>query len=286
MKNSCLIALAPLLLSACVTYQGRPAAAPSAPVQVAQFEVRRDLVYTPADWPQRLSADLYTPEGDGPFPAVLVVHGGGWEGRTRADMDDISESLARRGYVVFNISYRFAPQWHFPAQLQDLQQALRYLRANSAALKLRPDRIAAWGYSAGAHLAALTGLTGPGDAQYAEGARVQAVVAGGTPADLRYYPDGKLTNGLMGAALGAQPELWKAASPLALVSEDDPPVFLYHGSFDFTVGDYNARNLFSALGSARVPAELYLIRGLDHFSTFYLEGPVEQGIEFLDRHLR
>lgn len=279
-------ALAALLLSACVSHQGRPPVPPPNPLQAGDFSVNRDLIYTPAGWPQRLGADFYTPAGAGPFPAVLVVHGGGWEGRTRADMDGISAALASRGYAVLNVSYRFAPQWHFPAQLQDLQQALLWLRANAGTLNIRPDRIAGWGYSAGAHLAALAGVTGPGDAQFVEGARVQAVVAGGTPADLRYYPDGKLTNGLMGVALGEQPELWKAASPLALISQDDPPVFLYHGSFDFTVGDYNAQKLFAALQAAGVPAELYLIRGLEHFSTFYLDGPVEQGIEFLDRYLR
>jgi acetyl esterase/lipase len=215
-----------------------------------------------------------------------MIHGGGWYSRTRADMDSIAQAVAKRGYVVMNVSYRFAPRWHFPAQLQDVQRAVLWLRANATAQNVRADRIGAWGYSAGAHLAALAGMTGRGDKQFVAGARVQAVVAGGTPADLRYYKEGKLANRLMGVSYAQNPELWREASPLALVTPDDPPVFLYHGTFDFAVSEKNAHAMYEALNSAKVPAELYLIHGLEHFSTFFLDAPVERGIEFLDRYLR
>ena len=279
------IALASLLLSACVSHQGQLGDAKSNPLAALDASVIHNVVYTPTNWPQPLAADVYVPEGAGPFPAVVMIHGGGWMSRTRNDMDSISHSVAARGYVVMNVSYRLAPQWRFPAQLQDIQQAILWLRANAAMYKVPTDRIAMWGYSAGAHLAALAAVTGPGDRQFIAGARVQALVAGGTPVDLRYYTEGPLTNSLMGVAYADAPDMWRDASPVALVTADDPPTFLYHGTLDFTVGVKNAHSMYDALNAAQVPAELVLYRGLEHFSMFFLT-PVERGVEFLDRYLR
>lgn len=275
-----------LLLTGCASHEGRPSNARIGSVGPVDVTVTRDFVYTPADWPQALKADLYKPAGNGPFPAVIMIHGGGWEGRSRDDMNDISERVAERGYVVLNMSYRFAPQWHFPAQLQDVQQAIIWLREHASDLNVLKNRIGTWGYSAGAHLAALAGVTSPSDKWFVEGTRVQAVVAGGTPVDLRYYKDGALTNGLTGVSYDQNPGLWREASPIALVSRDDPPMFLYHGTFDITVGDDNAHAMYQTLNANGIPAELYLMRGLEHLSTFMVERPVDNGIDFLDLYLR
>lgn len=275
-----------LLLTGCASHVGRPGNARVVPVGPIPVTVTRNFVYTPKDWPQELRADLYRPGGNGPFPAVIMIHGGGWEGRSREDMNDIAQRVAERGYVVLNMSYRFAPHWRMPAQLQDVQQAVRWLRAHASELNVLENRIGTWGYSAGAHLAALAGVTSPNDRWFAEGTRVQAVVAGGTPVDLRYYKNGPLTRGLTGVSYEENPSLWREASPLPLVSSDDPPVFLYHGTFDFTVGDKNAHAMYRALRSNGVPAELYLMRGLEHLSTFVVDRPVDNAIDFLDLHLR
>jgi acetyl esterase/lipase len=286
MIRHALLATTLLLLAGCASHEGRPSNARISSISPVEVTVTRDFVYTPAGWPQELKADLYKPVGNGPFPAVVMIHGGGWEGRTRGDMDDISEEVAKSGYVVLNMSYRFAPQWHFPAQLQDVQQAVLWLRTNASDLSVLKNRIGAWGYSAGAHLAALAGVTSPADKWYVEGARVQAVVAGGTPVDLRYYKGGQLTNGLLGVSYEENPSLWREASPLALVTQDDPPMFLYHGTFDFTVGENNAHAMYEALNTNKIPAELYLMGGLEHLSTFIVDRPVAEGIEFLDLYLR
>jgi acetyl esterase/lipase len=275
-----------LMLAGCASHEGRPDNAKIGSVKPVEVTVTRDFVYTPTEWPQELRADLYKPVGNGPFPAVVMIHGGGWEGRTREDMAEISRQVAERGYVVMNMSYRFAPQWHFPAQLQDVQQAVLWLRAHGSDLNVLKNRIGTWGYSAGAHLAALAGVTGPEDKWFVEGSRVQAVVAGGTPVDIRYYKNGSLTNGLTGVPYEQNPDLWREASPLALVTQDDPPMFLYHGTFDFTVGEGNAHAMYEALNANRIPAELYLMRGLEHLSTFVVDAPVENGIDFLDLYLR
>lgn len=73
------------------------------------FSARADVVYTPSDWPEQLTGTVYRPAGAGPYPGVLVVHGGGWEQGKSSDMTFMAERLARRGYVAFNIAYRFAP---------------------------------------------------------------------------------------------------------------------------------------------------------------------------------
>jgi acetyl esterase/lipase len=132
----------------------------------------------------------------------------------------------------------------------------------------------------------MAGLLSPGDKGFVEGTRVQAVVGGGTPVDVRYYKTSPLTNALMGVSYEKNPELWREASPLAFVSPDDPPTFLYHGTFDYTVSVKNSEALYEALNTAHVPTELYTMRGLDHFATFLVDSPVEQGIAFLDRYLR
>lgn len=273
-------------LAGCSSHQGRSALVRPALIAPVQVSVNRDVTFTPASWPQALDADLYQPVGNGPFPAVIMIHGGGWEGRSREDMENIAKEVASRGFLVMNMSYRFAPRWRFPAQLQDVQQAVLWLKANAQRLDIMADRIGAWGYSAGAHLAALAGVTGPQDDLYVAGTQVQAVVAGGTPVDLRYYKDGKLTNSLLGVSYMNDPLLWRNASPLALVTADDAPMFLYHGTFDFTVGVDNARNMHRALKSAGIPTELMLLRGREHLSSFIADAPVRMGIEFLDMHLR
>jgi acetyl esterase/lipase len=280
------VLISALVLAGCASHEGRPSNARIGSVKPVDVTVTRDFVYTPADWPQELRADLYKPVGNGPFPGIVMIHGGGWEGRSRADMDDISKEVAERGYVVLNMSYRFAPKWHFPAQLQDVQQAVLWLRAHASDHNLLKNRIGTWGYSAGAHLAALAGVTSPEDKWYVDGARVQAVVAGGTPVDLRYYKGGELTNGLTGVSYDKNPDLWREASPLALVTKDDPPMFLYHGTFDFTVGENNAHAMYAALNANNIPAELYLMGGLEHLSTFIVDRPVANGIDFLDLYLR
>jgi acetyl esterase/lipase len=275
-----------VLMTGCASHEGRPSNARIGSVGPVDVTVTRDFVYTPQNWPQELKADLYKPAGNGPFPAVVMIHGGGWEGRSREDMNEVSQRVAERGYVVLNMSYRFAPAWHFPAQLQDVQQAVLWLRAHASDLNVLKNRIGTWGYSAGAHLAALAGVTSPSDKWFVEGTRVQAVVAGGTPVDLRYYKDGELTNGLTGVSYNENPGLWREASPLALVSSDDAPMFLYHGTFDVTVGVNNAHVMYEALNANNIPAELYLIRGLEHLSTFMVDSPVDNGIDFLDIYLR
>lgn len=273
------------LLAGCSSHIGKPDGEAPTPVSTS-FEVHRDVLITPDDWPQKLLADVYVPVGAGPWPGVLVIHGGGWSNGDREQVQGIAERLARRGFVAVNTTYRLAPKYLFPAQLVDVQQAMRWMQAHAGEYRMRPERFGAFGYSAGAHLAALMGTLSPGDA-LASGPRPSAVVAGGTPSDLTKFEGGKLVPQLLGTTLQKDRAAYERASPVTWISADDPPFFIYHGGMDSLVSVDHAEDLKAALDKAGVPAELFILRGRGHITAFLTDGPAfEAAAEFLDRQLR
>ena len=254
------------------------------------YEINREImsfVYSEPEWPQALRADLYLPQKRGPLPVVMVIHGGGWANRSREDMTSISRNLAERGYAVMNLDYRFAPKYTYPAQLDDLHQARIWLMANADRYRLDLDRVNAWGYSSGAHLAALLGSleSSPGMDQGQKMPRLRAVVAGGIPADLRKYSNSPIVMRFMGGARDDMPERYAEASPVYHVSADDPPVFLYHGKLDALVSEDQSIDYYDALTAAGVESELYLHRLHGHMSMFLFGGDAEdRAMDFLDRN--
>lgn len=122
-------------------------------------QTRSGVVYCTHDGVE-LAGDLFLPAGEGPFPAVVAVHGGGWRVGARASLHNWGHYLAARGYVVFSISYRLATKAKktFPQAAHDVVAAVQYIRGEAADLKVDPERIALLGASAGANLSALVGL--------------------------------------------------------------------------------------------------------------------------------
>jgi acetyl esterase/lipase len=280
-----LIAVA-LALGACDTLTGRPDTPPP-PAMRTTYVLHRDIVFSPPDWPQQLRADIYQPDGAQPLPAVLVIYGGGWHSGDRTQLTPIAMRLAERGYVAVATSYRLAPAYHFPAQLRDLQLAVRWMRANAAQYGIDPARIGAWGYSAGAHLAALLGGISPGDALFERGTRIAAVVGGGTPTDLRKPDKGTQVLRLIGGTEAQMPDAYRDASPVSHVDAGDPPVFLYEGGADELVTPDHATDYKALLDRAGVPNELMVLRGRGHLTAFLTDGPaVDEALHFLNRHLR
>lgn len=256
----------------------------------AQFTIERDFVYVERSdrW---LHADAYTPTGRGPFPGVLLVHGGSWKRGNKQRMARIAERLAQRGYVAVSIDYRLAPANRFPAQLHDCQAALRWMRTNAARLRLDPARIAGFGYSAGAHLVALLATTSDDDglredfATLAPDTRLQAAVLGAVPVDLAQFPANAVFESVLGASVAERPDLYSLASPLTFVTPDDPPMFLYHGADDWMVDSSHSHRMLEALERAHVPTTYLEVPG-GHLATFLFdEEPVRRAIEFLDRWL-
>ncbi len=279
--------VAGLLLAGCASHENarrEPVALPD-----TGFEVRSSVRFSPEGWPEALFADLYLPAISEPAPAVLLVHGGGWERRSREDMTWIAKALARHGFAVMNIDYRFAPEYTFPAQLHDLQMAMQWLQRWSGDYRIDPEAISAFGFSSGAHLVSLMALTSdarhPLSAPYGGPAtRPAAVVAGGIPSDLRRFESGRLIRQFLGGTEQQKPETYRLASPIAHVSPDAPPFFLFHGNLDMLVPPEQAEILYQSLREHGVHAELYRMHLRGHITSFLTAGnAVEQATEFLAR---
>ncbi|MDP9140840.1 MAG: alpha/beta hydrolase [Pseudomonadota bacterium] len=269
------------MLAGCVTHTGQPAVGASGTAKAYRHIRSDNLVYTAPGKDPPQHADLFLPEGVASAPVIVLIHGGGWIRGQRDEMDGIAERAVERGYAVLNIDYRLAPQHPYPAALDDVHAAIEWAHQHAAARGFDASRISVWGYSAGAHLAALAGTL---DAPASQ--RPHAVVAGGVPADMVRASTSDLVGKFMGGTLEQMPERYRQASPLHQVSADDAPGFYYHGTWDRIVWPGYSRQMRDALSSAGVPAELFLIHGLGHIATFVFDGrAVDAALDFLDRQM-
>jgi acetyl esterase/lipase len=237
-----------------------------------------------------LKLDLYLPENiEKPVPLVIWIHGGSWSyGSKDYPMDALT--LLPRGYAIASISYRFSQQAKFPAQINDVKGAVRFLRANAEKYKIDPNRFGVWGASAGGHLAALLGTTNGikfftvgkttfdiegdvgGNAVFSSD--VQAVVDWYGPTNfttIMNYPSGvdrrSADNSqarLIGGRLTDSVDKAALASPITYVSPDDPPFLIQHGIKDDTIPYQQSLELDSALKKNNVTSILILLEQTNH----------------------
>lgn len=201
-------------------------------------KVIRDVPYGPHG--ARNLMDLYLPEGGPtPRPLVICIHGGGWAGGDKRGYAGLCETLAQKGFAAVSLTYRFAPTWHAPAQMEDVQRAVRWLRKNADQYGLDPKRFGAIGGSAGGHLASFLGLTEARDnsdpdlAKYSS--RVQCVVDCYGPVDLvamMRSASAPIVQGFIGKPLAGNEEDYRKASPVTYVTKDAPPFLILHGTRD------------------------------------------------------
>jgi acetyl esterase/lipase len=280
-----------VLASGCTVHSGGSERAHRLADTVYPYSVQREIVYTPPAWPQVLAADIFIPDGRGPFAAVLLVHGGAWESGARQELEGVATAFVKAGFAVVNVDYRLAPAFRFPAPLHDLQQAVRWVRTNAARFRIDSERIGAFGYSAGGHLVALLATVGKGDPLEAPyggpDTRLRAAVAGGAPTDLRLYGNGRGCPEFLGGTAMELPQIHALASPVTHVTPDDPPMLLFHGGSDAIVPVIQAQVMKAALEAAGVPVELHIVRGVGHVALALFKDPVvAESIRFLDRKLR
>ncbi len=247
-----------------------------------------------------LQLDLFAPrDASGSFPAVVVLHGGGWTAGSHDQLRPLAGALASQGYVVATVGYRMAPRHRYPAQIQDAKCAVRWLRANAQRCQIDSERIGALGFSAGAHLALLLGLTEAQDGLEGDGgnpgqsSRVQAVVNISGPTDLRRPDLPESTRLIVADFLGGTreqlPELYQAASPVAFVHRGASPVLTIHGTADAVVPYEQAQLLHTALRKARVRSQLTTIHGRGHGDNWddkEQQRNVTAILAFLDQNLR
>jgi acetyl esterase/lipase len=208
-----------------------------------------------------LRLDIYQPADRGAAirPGALLIHGGGWTSLDKSTMRSMGQFLALHGFVAFSVDYRLlqGAENRWPAQLDDVQRAVRWIRANATRYGVNPDRIGAFGHSAGAQLAALLGMEDTRDnsdsrlANYSS--RVQAVVDVSGPSDFtadNTRENGPFLKNLLGADYAQHPEIWREASPAFRVSADTAPFLIVHGTQDQSVPISQAEELFKKLQAA------------------------------------
>jgi acetyl esterase/lipase len=236
--------------------------------------VERDVIYCSSEGPNLLM-DLYYPDSKSTqLPVVVYVHGGGWySGDKNSEIgQDFIPELIKRGYLVVAINYRLAPRYEFPAQIEDLKCAVRFLRENAETYGLDPQRIGVFGESAGGHLAALLGVTDENSGFDCTGnccdqsSRVKAVVDMFGPADLTLTFE-TYRDMLMEHVFGTDdPEsnIIKRASPVTYISSDDAPFLIIQGQKDGVVLPNQSEELYQKLVASNVPASLVMVKNAGH----------------------
>ncbi|MFL2705657.1 MAG: alpha/beta hydrolase fold domain-containing protein [Gammaproteobacteria bacterium] len=219
-----------------------------------------------------LLADIFLPPKDETNrPAILFVHGGGWLEGDRSQLRGYGILLARLGFVTMCNSYRLSTEAHWPAQIQDVKCAVRYMRANAEKLGIDPDRIGVSGNSAGGHLSLMAAVTSYDDSFEGDGgnnevsSKVKATCAIYPPTTIRQLDLDPLENAfamLMGS--DASEEDYTKASPMNYVSEDFPPCMLVHGSTDTVVPLKESTDFYDKLKEKNIPASLHVYSEEEH----------------------
>jgi acetyl esterase/lipase len=238
-----------------------PAAASSEPADPVSLQ--QDIEYG-TQGGEKLLLDIYQPSerSSKARPAVVMIHGGSWTILDKSTMRPMGNFLARAGFVAVSVNYRLldGSKNRWPAQLDDVQRAVRWLRANAARYNLDPNHIGAFGHSAGAQLAALLGMEDTRDnsdaslAKYSS--RVQAVVDVSGPSDFltNRDPDGDAALAILfGGDYNKLPDLWHSASPVFHVEKSNAPFLIVHGTSDPQVPIAQAQELYDKLQQAGVP---------------------------------
>ncbi len=269
------LALAGLAISAASAQTAAPPRQPQPPEGAV---AHRDLAYV-ANGHERQKLDLYLPRGGTNLPLIIYIHGGAFKMGSKEQGPPLD--YLRRGYALASINYRLSQHALFPAQIQDCKAAVRWLRAHAHDHGLDPSRFAAWGPSAGGHLAAMLGTAGD-TKEFDVGAHldrssgVQAVVDYFGPTDFLQMDAHRLPQGmihdaadspeseLIGGPIQQNREKAARANPVTYVTPGDPPFLICHGDQDPLVPHHQSELLAEALKKAGVPATFHTVKGAGH----------------------
>ena len=240
-----------------------------------------DVVYAEAtdkeNKPVQIKLDAYVPENSpGKHPAIIMIHGGGWFAGDKAQYKPWAQELAKAGYVAFSINYRLSPRFQYPAALDDVQSAVRWIRAHATEYGVDTEKIGAIGDSAGAHLASFLGTRDTRDNSNATlaafSSRVRCVVDLFPPTDFTLSPDSVkegspglfMLQGFFGKKPQEAPELYKAGSPITYVDKTSSPFLIFHGDADKLVPVDQSMRFHAALKTANVESTLVIFANEGH----------------------
>ena len=248
---------------------------------------------------QHLQLNIARPKtGDGPFPAIVCIHGGGFRAGSRESYNALCIKLAQNGYVAMTVSYRLAPKFQFPAAIHDTKAAVRWARANAAKYKIDPDRIGTTGGSAGGHLAQFLAVTScvkefegaGGNEKFSS--KVACVVNVYGPSDFtKSYGKSVDAAQVLPLWLGGDLDTARAkhikASPLNWVTPNAAPTLCIHGTEDKYVAHEQAVWMIDRLKACGVEAELLTLEGAGHgFKGKDAEIAEKALIAFFDKQLK
>ena len=253
--------------------------------------------------PARITLDVHYLKGaDGVRPALVVIHGGGWQNLDKDYLTWLAKDAAKRGYVVFNINYRLAGEAKYPAAVEDCQAAMRWVRANAKRYNVDPNRVGVFGESAGGHLACMMGLLDSRDKTMPDiSSRATCVVdfygvADLTPAELpkEKYSEGDIfvavCENFIGKKHSEAPEVFAEASPINHVTKEACAFIALHGDADPIVPYEQSVQLVEKLKAAGVEATLHTVKDGKHGPSFGdvpgKDAAYEAMWSFLAKHLK
>ena len=283
--------------------QPNAAPVPEQPSNANAIRVLKDVSYGP--YGERNLLDFYLPSATDvpvPHPLVICIHGGGWKSGGRGAYAALARALAQRGFAAVCITYRFAPEWHSPTQMDDVQRAVRWLRRNAKQYELDPQRFGAIGGSAGGHLASYLALVDTRDNSDPDlagfSSKVQCAVDCYGPVDLvgmMNSASAPIVESFVGKPLAGNEEDYRKASPVTYVSKDPPPFLIMHGTNDLgtargQVPIEQSIAFYEKLKKAGGDATLIKVEGAGHgFPTGgasqYGQQTLPPVIEFFTKHL-
>lgn len=259
----------------------------------------QDLAYV-TNGRSRQKLDLFIPDTGKKLPLIVWIHGGAY--RTGSKKDNVPLEYTEQGFAVASLNYRLSQHAVFPAQIEDLSAAVRWLRANAKKYRLAPNRFGVWGESSGGHLAALLGVTGSTNT-FAVGehldisCQVQAVAdyfgptdflemdAQGLPGGMAHNPSDSPESELIGGPIQDHKDRAAKANPITYVTAEAPPFLIVHGDKDPLVPFQQSVLLHNALVAHGVPASFYTVIGGGH-GNFKDPKVAEITLKFFERYLK
>jgi len=276
------------------------------------YYTRKFLDISYADISPIQKLDIFLPEGEGPFPVIVSIHGGAFSfGDSRGSDCVTALNALDRGYAIVSVNYRLSGEATFPADVEDIKAAIRFIRKNAGQYSLNPDKIASWGGSAGGALSAMCATSGDvedfknpllGNTDVSD--KVQAAIDWFGPINFLTMDeqfveigiDGQIHNSedsfeskLMGQQITLIPEAVEKHNPETYITLDCPPIFIQHGTIDSIIPRLQsvqfAAKLESVIGADKVYFEL--LENAGHGGPeFDKPANIKKVLDFLDQHLK